>query len=280
MIESLEIFRYRNQFYDLCAAHQVFAWNIHPADVGPKDTILISPPAQPCRPEYKELPSPELQANLKCAESIFQYVQRKVPHCPNYGSRTGDLSPMGIPLDPEFSALDLLSEDYSLLEVVEKIERNKSGCCEAMTYVGMIYAWKTYPDIMVEAGSIGRGRHTFLIIGREQTSNFRNYRTWGKNCVLCDPWAGKYYPFSKLENELYDFQTVLLSRGPGHRITYPYVRPFDPQTQCILLHFAEPFSEEERHWILSGKKPPVSEDEDEQPDLPSLINFICSYVDV
>ncbi len=35
--------------------------------------------------------------------------------------------------------------------------------------------------------------HAFVAIGRSETSNISDYKTWGDGCVVCDPWNNKAY---------------------------------------------------------------------------------------
>jgi hypothetical protein len=38
---------------------------------------------------------------------------------------------------------------------------------------------------------IGNFKHAFVVIGRKEDSDSSDYRTWGDDSVVCDPWAGR-----------------------------------------------------------------------------------------
>lgn len=262
--EIPEIFR----FFQHCSKHKIFDANIKPSSIRRGDTVFTSGPRERCSSLYLESASPLLQAHFKVAEGILDYVQKKVPHSPNYSARSFE------PADPshqEVSCDDMekralsarmeISSNFRIywkagLELAESIEEAGVGYCEDMAHVGKLFAWRKYPDVAVELVQIKNGRHTFLIIGRDPDSDPLDYRTWGENCLVCDLWTGRYYPASAIETELYDYLYCLKDLVPGSKITYPYVRRFDPKSQNLICE--DLVAPEVKQAILAGQDIPAS----------------------
>lgn len=274
--EIAETFRFSQH----CLQHQVYTDNLQdflrtPIQRG--DTLLVSPLKSRCNPLYLEPASSQLQANFKIADSIMNYVQEKVPHSPNYQSRT--IQPPSSffrffrLFRPEFCfkmeskvwdarIIDSgISPERGLfidravgVELAQRIEKIGMGFCEDLAHVGKLFAWKEHPHTEVELAYIFKGRHVFLVIGRKEGSDPYDYRTWGENCVVCDPWSGKYYPSTAIEKELYDYLFTL--SGLRDPITYPYVRHFNPKTQRVICE--GPKSLKAKQAILSGYNIPAS----------------------
>lgn len=259
-LKEIPMVFYRNQFYEHAKINKiVFGEYFKLAHVQLGDTILVSTSAQHCKPEYRELASPELLINLNLADALIQEVQEKIPHSPNYCSRTfkadgvngKELRNMVI----KYEMNQMTRGRKSIVEKVRIFEKLKMGVCEELALAGMFYAWKKDPYQRIEMAGIIDGRHTFLVIGREKESNSADYKTWGKNCVICDPWANKYYPVAEVESELYDFLYTLedesVEKGNYNGITYPYVRPFNPLEQSLECFSCFFKSSEEKQTVLS-----------------------------
>lgn len=214
-------------FYAHCKAHKIKLPPSESLEIHPGDAVLVSAPTERCKQSYRNNASVKLQNNLKLAESIFQYVTSKMPHSDNYLSRTFTATNAPVVVKR------FLLNKSSGFELARKIKKQGYAICEELAFLGAIHAIKKYPDQRVECASIAGGRHTFLIIGREQDSDLLDYKTWGKDSVICDIWAGKYYPTSSVEEELYDYIECYGSEIKGNYITYPHVRRFDPQRQIL-----------------------------------------------
>lgn len=78
------------------------------------------------------------------------------------------------------------------------------GNCSEMSFHALLYMVREAPDISAELYQIANGDHTFLVIGRNGgTREFP--KTWGKNAVICDPWANKVYPAHQYKEHLKNF---------------------------------------------------------------------------
>ena len=51
----------------------------------------------------------------------------------------------------------------------------------------------------VDACGVKDGDHAVVVIGRLPGSDPEQMKTWGPDAVVCDPWADKAYPLSRLE---------------------------------------------------------------------------------
>lgn len=72
-----------------------------------------------------------------------------------------------------------------------------------------------------------RGNHVALLLGRNEPSVNNSYRFWGKNAVVCDPWANSVFPATEIENKLYNLISVRVPFGGGRSI--PQLKLFDPK---------------------------------------------------
>ncbi len=262
--EIPEIFR----FFQHCSNHRIFDANIEPSSIKRGDTVLVSGSKERCNPVYLEGASPQLQKHMQVAESILNYVLEKIPHSPNYYAKSLD------PTDPTHRDIcqdDLLERPFLIrmrkteeggihwkagLELAESLEETGVGFCQDLAHVGKLFAWREHPNVNVELVQIVHGCHVFLIIGRDPDSNPLDYQTWGSNCLVCDPWNRLYYPASAIETELYDYRFWMTDLVPGSKITYPYVRRFDPRTQSLQCEDLVP--EETKRAILAGVDLPAS----------------------
>lgn len=247
------------QLYQHCQENRIIAlpkevrkvWNVRKGD-----TVLVTGIAETCKPIYRRNASQTLKEHLELAETIFQYVNSKVPHSPNYESRTygtlresfGQYKNRSENFRPWFQASNL--EDWA-----ERIEKVGAGVCEELAAVGQEYARKNFSQYRVEMAGIltrrlggieiGHGCHTFLVIGRKADSDACDYTTWGRDdgVVILDIWAGKYYPLSAVEDEMYDYLTTVKQvvseeeNAEGFSlISCPYVRPFNPYRQALVCY--------------------------------------------
>ncbi len=261
--EIPEVFR----FFQHCEQHQIRASYIEPSRIQRGDTVLISAPQERCNPSYRESASPQMEAHFEVAESIFDYIRKKAPHGPNFTARSldpNDPSHRDICRDLEANVMDArveLTPEQTLdwkagMELANRLEQVGGGYCEDLAHIGKLFAWREYPDSPVELVRILNGRHTFLVIGRDQNSDLRDYRTWGDHCLVCDPWAGKYYPAWAIETELYNYLHDMMDSIPGSSLLYPYVRRFDPKTQSLICE--DPVSPDIKQAILAGQDIPAS----------------------
>lgn len=255
------------RFFQHCEQHRINASYIEPSRIQRGDTVLISTPEERCNPLYLESASLNMRAHFAVAESIIDYVQRTVPHSPNFSARSLDAkdpSHRDICRDLEANVMDARLEvssgwifDWKVgMELADRLKRAGGGYCEDLAHVGKLFAWKKHPNTPVELVRILNGRHTFLVIGRDQNSDLRNFRTWGNCCLVCDPWAGKYYPASAIERELYDYLYEMTDAIPGSRVLYPYVRRFNPKTQSLICE--DPVPLKTKQAILAGQNLPAS----------------------
>lgn len=70
--------------------------------------------------------------------------------------------------------------------------------------------------------------HVLVILGRTPSSDLDRPETWGKNAIVCDPWARKIYPGSLLHTVLNDYTQKVLDG-------FPILKKFNPQNQFLLI---------------------------------------------
>lgn len=186
------------------------------------------------------------QENLELAQSLLEFVIEKVPISPNYLERT--------PID--YKKEKLTMEDFHNLvniyyeaanqEHAYEVFTNKEiraiaktaltiqiGTCLEMSAVGYDQAVETGFSDRVEIFFIDgeKGNHVFLVIGRDQSSKAEDYKNWGPNTFICDPWKNTCYNASELEANLMSYDSESLIDG---RIRTNFT-PFDPASQKLSL---------------------------------------------
>lgn len=80
--------------------------------------------------------------------------------------------------------------------------KHKGNCREFACFVFDYIQTQTNNFHLVEIFQIENGSHCFAVIGRDQKSNPREYKTWGKNTVICDAWLGEIYGVEAMEEKL------------------------------------------------------------------------------
>lgn len=82
-----------------------------------------------------------------------------------------------------------------------------------------------------EIFSIEKGDHIILVMDRDPNSDPTNPSTWGKQAVICDPWIGKVYPASMINNELKTFRVMYTDNK-----NYNLLLSFNPSYHKVVLH--------------------------------------------
>ncbi len=203
------------------------------------DKILTGPVKRRCNPELLK-GSSLLAENLRYSKWLMRWVLNRVPHSRNYMSRTfREEDPNWSHLGMEMNSFRVQMKSRTLLQLAKNIVTSGHGVCENLALVGLIHSWQTHPEKPVEWVHCYEGKHHLLIIGREKGSSPKDHRTWGKDCVFCDIWAGKCFSVSQIEQELYTYIGDFYSFSK--KITFPLVRPFNAQIHKVaVLHEQTP----------------------------------------
>lgn len=161
---------------------------------------------------------PQLRLNLRYAKEITQYVQSKVFLSSNFADRTGK----GYTLeqrqgyDKIIKFLRTQPEEIQLCLMAEQ----HIGNCREMASMGYRYAEGIVPIKKME---IEGGDHVFLIIGEEESS-----------MVICDPWAGAYYPYSVAQQFLRNSKGCFECVGSRQYAIYASVEALDEKKHKII----------------------------------------------
>ena len=92
---------------------------------------------------------------------------------------------------PVISRADLAAAQYEL------VQKYRYGHCAEQAGAASHYL----REILHHRGPVEVGRwsetgNTAVVIGRDPGSSPLDMRTWGKNAIMCDPWADEVYPLS------------------------------------------------------------------------------------
>jgi hypothetical protein len=77
------------------------------------------------------------------------------------------------------------------------------GNCGEQTAVAFMYLKDSGVRPLDYTVSQDPGDHAFVVIGRAQGSDASNYKTWGGDAVVCDPWGDDAFPASDIPSKLY-----------------------------------------------------------------------------
>lgn len=139
---------------------------------------------------------------LDWAKKALIYVKSLNIQSNNIG--TGELSStmldeMGVFLNTQYGSIhgDLISEfgdtkGQSNIIAPAVLGRKFSwGNCESKAALAFIYLGKNGVT-PIEMMSVGDD-HILLVLGRDQKSKIKDLSTWGKEAIVCDPWANDAY---------------------------------------------------------------------------------------
>jgi hypothetical protein len=91
---------------------------------------------------------------------------------------------------------------YILLPAATAEHVGCGNCGEqaALAFVYLVEDLKVKP---VEYMGRTNADHAFVVIGRSKDSDVSDYKTWGDQCVVCDPWDKKSFAASQIPKEAY-----------------------------------------------------------------------------
>ena len=108
------------------------------------------------------------------------------------------------------------------MQYMKEILKYKIGNCEELSLVGL------FQDKNILCVHILHGDHVFLIVG-SKTQNPSDYKNLGPDAVICDPWTGREYSASMLEEYLFSYAGGV----KFNEVLYTKVKKFSPSTQCL-----------------------------------------------
>lgn len=131
----------------------------------------------------------------------------------------------------QFEKLPLSQQTFfNRFKIKSKIAQEYSlGNCEEMSSVALFKLLdKGFYNTQLDIVRIKNGGHNFLVIGRARNSNPEDYKTWGDEAVICDPWKNDFFLLSELESKLCDASLEdFEQKGEASLI------PFDPNKQSL-----------------------------------------------
>lgn len=183
----------------------------------------------------------ELLQNLRTAKKVIEYAQKIVLFSSNYPQRSKIVREFinSTQADEVNCYLDSIEDAFTEIKAKSGLDPElrahlfRMGNCSEMTSVGIIFAQEENLTDSIEKFCIIGGDHVFSVIGRDPRSDPSNYKTWGKNAVVCDPWSGAYYPAFLLEDYLKDYKGLVhLPNG----VWECEVERFNPEIQELAIH--------------------------------------------
>ncbi len=110
------------------------------------------------------------------------------------------------------------------------------GNCMELSTVALYFALQTADQHLLHSDSHYLAEvvqtkdqsHAFVIFGRLRNSDLTDPKTWGKNAVVCDPWANRCYAASTIASNLQGFSQDENRYNQQVEISsHPLVKPFD-----------------------------------------------------
>ena len=198
-----------------------------------------------------------LNENLQLAYEAMSYASRKIPYSSNFFNRENTLYNTNTMTSKELlnqfilfakareklvetkhmknltKKTDILHNNFAnILGIAKTAERYPIGNCEELSSVIFAYLTKLkkLTDLNIELFNIegNDGDHVFTVLGRDKNCDPMDYKSWGPNAVICDPWTRKLIPQVFFEHFLYDYTGEVDEGMPG-------IRPFDPLKQSLEL---------------------------------------------
>ena len=166
----------------------------------------------------------KLQKNMLLAQSALNYVKSLNIISPNLSENQNakrDLIEMRITNKIKMRNTD--NADEIIFADADISSICKVGNCGELADNAYKFLKHTLHKRKVDRCSISSGDHGFIVIGRQDNSN-EDYRTWGPNVVVCDPWSNEIFPASEIENRLKS--TNVFTRE---------ITTFDPRTQSVIF---------------------------------------------
>lgn len=138
-----------------------------------------------------------------------------------------------------FSALPIQDDFQVSLTVALTAIVSRIGQCGEMCHVIFCYLLDKFGvETKIDILQFDGGNHCFIAVGRGMGSTLSDYRTWGPDAIVIDPWALTYFPASEMENLL----KGCADRGAGGK---PAELAFNPQKHSFSLRNTNIYSSED-----------------------------------
>lgn len=95
-----------------------------------------------------------------------------------------------------------LEEINLRLQHAERSAATGSGNCGEMALYAFLKIMEKKYKGSVEYVGFREGDHDFIVINRPRNSEIENWKSWGPDTVILDPWLNKVFPATKLKDYL------------------------------------------------------------------------------
>lgn len=179
----------------------------------------------------------KLKLNLEYAHEAMNYTQEVLPlgavnRSQNSDSQSSDaivqIELMRVELEHKVKEKRHLHHNFDWFHelVAEGAEKYQAGNCGEQSAVAYVYL-KNHKNVRkVERLSLVNGDHGFVVIGRSPLGDVADPETWGKEAVVCDPWANEYFP----AEEIFDrFKKLGVYDSSVHSIGWMFTGQIPPE---------------------------------------------------
>jgi len=163
--------------------------------------------------------NPKIGEHLALAKRIIQFVNEKIHFSSTYPNRSLDTPP----LTTLNEAIYYIREPKDRDELEARSIEKKIGNCYEMARIGLRFP--ELGDTPIETITIRGGDHTFLVIGRDPTTEVSDISSWNPEAVICDPWSQSCYPAKLHEEFLRNYTGLALLKIKSKIRAAPTVTP-------------------------------------------------------
>jgi hypothetical protein len=96
----------------------------------------------------------------------------------------------------------LTKEKFIFDKIVGLIQKAKVGNCTEFSILGLAALMRLDKTLYAEVYQLVNNDHVFIVLGRDPSSDEADPKTWGKNAVICDFWAGEIFKAEDLPQKL------------------------------------------------------------------------------
>lgn len=90
-----------------------------------------------------------------------------------------------------------------IIKAAAKAEHVGCGNCGEQAAIAFVYLSEELKVRPLDFMSRTNADHAFVVIGRRADSEESDYKTWGDECIICDPWDSKVYSAAEIPTKAY-----------------------------------------------------------------------------
>lgn len=114
------------------------------------------------------------------------------------------------------------------------LKGEKGNCAEFAEIVVKLFM-EEMPEVLAETFELKNGNHEVVVINRDPLSDPLDFRTWGVNALVCDPWSGEVFLASEIPFKLQYYRADVYDANLKEH--FDMVGPIDENCHQCAPHF-------------------------------------------